>query len=133
MKFMAKFAFILLMGLCLTINLMAQEPEDMVGTWIGMATLEGMAEPNEFVLVMEMEEGKLSGHLSDQYGTMSETPIDEIKLEGSLFSFSVVGTDPGGQEITLVLKMNIEGDTMKGTLEIPDMGMNGTWGASKQK
>jgi len=116
MKFVAKFVFILLMGLCLTINLMAQKPEDMVGTWIGMATLEGMAEPNEFVLVMEMEEGNLTGHLTDQYGTMSETPIDEIKLEGSLFSFSVVGTGPGGQEITLVLKMNIEGDTMKWTL-----------------
>jgi len=133
MKCKAKPALILLMGLCFTINLVAQKPEDMVGSWIGMATLEGMAEPNEFVLVMEMDEGKLAGHMTDQYGTMSETPIDGIKLEGSVFSFSVVGTGPGGQEITLVLKMNVEGDYMNGTLEIPDMGMNGTWEASKQK
>jgi hypothetical protein len=133
MKFMSKPTLILLLGLCLTINLSAQKAEDLVGTWTGLATLEGMTEPNEFVLVMEMEEGKLSGHMTDQYNTMNESPIDEIKLEGGVFSFSVIGAGPSGQEITLVLKMNIDGDYMKGTLEIPEVGMNGTWEASKQK
>jgi hypothetical protein len=29
--------------------------------------------------------------------------------------------------------MNVEGDSIEGTLEIPDMGWNGTWEAKKQK
>ena len=133
MKNKTRFVLILALGLCLTINLTAQKTADMAGTWVGLATLEGMSEPNEFTLVLELKEGKLEGHMTDQYGTMDASPIDEIKLEEGVFSFSVVATGPGGEGITLVLKMNVEGDSMKGTLEIPDMGMNGTWEATKQK
>ncbi len=128
-----RLALILALGLCLAVNLTAQKPADMVGTWVGMATLEGMDEPNEFTLVLEMKDGKLAGHLTDQYDTMSESPIDEITLEEGVFSFSVLATGPGGQELKIVLKMNVEGDSMEGTLEIPDMGWNGTWEATKQK
>ena len=128
-----RYAFIFALGLCLTFNLMAQKPADMVGTWVGLATLEGMDEPNEFTLVMEMKDGKLAGHLTDQYDSMYESPLDEIKLEGGVFSFSVIATGPGGQELKIVLKMNVEGDSMEGTLEIPDMAWNGTWEATKQK
>ncbi|UCE40092.1 MAG: hypothetical protein JSV17_11535 [Candidatus Aminicenantes bacterium] len=133
MKHRTRFALILALGLCLTSNLTAQKPEDMAGTWVGLATLEGMSEPNELTLVLELKEGKLEGHMTDQYGTMDASPIDEIKLEEGVFSFSVVGMGPGGQEITLILKMNVDGDSMEGTLEIADMGMNGTWEATKQK
>jgi hypothetical protein len=133
MKIEKSFALILLLGICVTVNLMAQKPADMVGTWVGLATLEGMDTPNEFTLVLEMKDGNLAGHMTDQYGSMTEAPIDEIKLEEGIFSFSVLATGPGGEEITLVLKMNVEGDSMQGTLEIPDMGMNGAWEATKQK
>ena len=132
MKIGPKLALILAIGACLAVNSMAQKPADMVGTWVGLATLEGMAEPNEFTLVLEMKEGKLAGHITDQYNTMSESSIDEIELGEGTFSFSVVGNAPGGQEITLVLKMEVDGDSMEGILEIPDMGMNGTWEASKK-
>ena len=133
MKFISRLAIILAVGLCAAFTLTAQKPADMVGTWVGLATLEGMDEPNEFTLVLEMKEGKFGGHLTDQYGTMSESPIEDIKLEDGTFSFSVKGMGPGGQEITLVLKMEVEGEYMKGTLEIPDFGMNGAWEATKQK
>lgn len=133
MKHSARLTIILALGLCLTINLVAQKPADMVGTWVGLATLEGMADANELVLVLELKEGNLEGHMTDQYGTMSESPIGEVELEDGAFNFSVEGMGPGGEEITLLLKMNVEGDSMEGTLEIADMGMNGTWEATKQK
>jgi hypothetical protein len=133
MKIKTRFVFFLAMGMCLAFNLVAQKPEGLVGTWAGPATLEGMGGSNEFVLVMELKEGNLTGHLTDQFGTASETPIDKIKLENGVFSFSVVGRGPGGEEITLLLKMNIDGESMEGTLEIEEMGMTGTWEATKQK
>ncbi len=132
MKIKTRWFLVLAVGLFAALNLTAQKPADVQGPWFGPATLEGMAEPNDFTMVLEMKEGKLTGHMTDQYSTMNETPIEEIKLEGGVFSFSVKAMGPGGQEITLVLKMNIEGDSMKGTLEIPEMGMNGAWEASKQ-
>ncbi len=130
---MTRSALLLTLVLCTAVILMAQKPEDMVGTWVGLATLEGMDEPNEFTLVLETKEGSLAGHMTDQYESMIQAPIAEIKLEEGVFSFSVVATGPGGEEVTLVLKMDVEGDSMKGTLEIPDMGMNGAWEATRQK
>jgi len=82
---------------------------------------------------MEMKDGSLAGHITDQFGFMSQSPIFEVKLEESIFSFSVIISGPSGKEATMVLKMNVEKDSMKGTLEIPDIEMNGTWEATKQK
>jgi hypothetical protein len=44
-----------------------------------------------------------------------------------------MGFGPNGEEIKLVFKMELDGDSMSGMLEIPDMGMSGTWEAEKQK
>ncbi len=133
MKISTRSALILILGLCLTTSVLAQKPADLVGTWVGMATLEGMTEPNQLTLVVELKEGKLQGHMSDEYGTMSESPFSEANLAEGTFNFSVSGSGPGGQDITLVFVMKVEGDSMKGTFEIPGMGMNGTWESSKQK
>lgn len=133
MKKSTKLALISVLGLITAVGLLAQKPADMQGTWVGMATLEGMDEPNELTLVLELKEGKLAGHMTDEYGTMSESSADKIKLEKGVFSFTVNGMGPGGQEIAIDFKMNVTEGTMEGTLEIPDMGMNGTWEAAKQK
>lgn len=133
MKIKTRLALILALGLCVSVSLIAQKPADLVGTWIGMGTLEGMEDPNELTLVLELEEGKLTGHMTDQFEFMTGTPISEIKLEEGAFSFSVVSMGPEGQELPLIFKMKVDGDSMKGELDIPAMGMNGTWEATKQK
>ncbi len=133
MKRLTRLALFLALAMGVSFNLMAQKPTDLVGTWVGLATLEGFDNPNEITLVMEMKEGSLAGHMTDQFGFMSQTPIFEVKLEESIFSFSVVLSGQSGEKATMILKMNVEKDSMKGTLEIPDMGMNGTWEATKQK
>jgi len=133
MKRMTRLALFLTLAIGVFFNLMAQKPADLVGTWVGLATLEGFDNPNEITLVLEMKEGNLAGHMTDQFGFMSQSPIFEIKLEESIFSFSVIISGPSGKEATMIFKMNVERDSMKGTLEIPDIEMNGTWEATKQK
>ncbi len=125
--------FIVSLGICLSINLMAQKPSDLAGTWVGLATLEGVDGPNEFTLILKMEGEILKGNMTDQYGTMNEAPIEEIILADGKISFSVKGMAPGGQEFTMVVQMKVEGDSMKGMLEIQGFGMNGAWEATKQK
>jgi len=133
MKIKKRLALILALGLCVSVSLMAQKPADLVGTWVGMATLEGMAEPNELTLFLDLKEERLKGYMTDQLGSMSEAPISEIKLEEGVFSFSVLAMGPDGQEVTLFFKMDVDGDSMNGELEIPDLGMNGAWEATKQE
>ncbi|MCK4646147.1 MAG: hypothetical protein KAU46_07830 [Candidatus Aminicenantes bacterium] len=132
MKIKTRLALFLTLGLCVSVSLIAQKPADLVGTWIGMGTLEGMGD-NELTLVLELKEGKLAGHMTDQFESMSEAPISEIKLEEGVFSFSAVAMGSEGQEFPCVFKMKVDGDSMKGELDIPAMGMYGTWEATRQK
>ena len=127
-----KWTFMIGLLLFACFSLSAQKPADLVGTWEGEATLEGEAEPNVLTLVLELKEGELQGHMTDQFDTMFEAPISEINLEDGTFSFSVL-LDAGGQSAEVLFKMKVDGDSMEGSLEIPDMGMPGTWEATKQK
>ncbi len=132
MKTNAKRTLLLAMTMFLAISLSAQKPEDLVGTWVGTATLEGEPEPNELNLVLELQDGKLVGKMTDQYGSMNETPIEEVNLEESLLSFSIQVEVPSGT-FKVEFKMTILGDSMEGELTIPDMGLTGKWEATRQK
>lgn len=120
--------------LCLAaLSLYAQKPADLVGTWSGAATLVGVDAPNELTLALELKEGKLAGTMSDQYGTINQFPITDATFEKGVLSFSSPVAGPGGQQATIKFKMTVSGDTMKGEMEIPEMGMTGAWEATKKK
>ncbi len=133
MKIKIRFALILALGLYASVNLMAQKPSDLVGTWVGMSIIEEKEYPPiELTLVLEMKEGKLTGHMTShtqRVMRMSEAPISEIKLEEGVFSFHIVS----GQHVALIFKMKVDGDSMKGDWERPDWDIKGTWEAIKQK
>ncbi|MBN2244222.1 MAG: hypothetical protein JW755_00100, partial [Candidatus Aminicenantes bacterium] len=114
------------------LSILAQEPGDMVGAWAGTATLEGESEPNELTLVLELEDGNLTGHMTDQYGAFNENSIEEILLENGSFNFTVKVESPQGM-LTIKFTMKVEGDSMQGTLEVEEMGASGIWEATKQK
>ena len=113
-------------------SLSAQKPTDLVGTWIGPGTIEGEAETNELTLVLELKEGKLSGHMSDEIGYLNEAELTESSLADGIFSFAITAESPGGS-MEITFKMKVKGDSMTGEMDMPDMGMSGTWEATKQK
>lgn len=114
------------------LSILAQKPADLVGTWIGIATLEGEVEPNELTLVLALEDGKLTGHMTDQYGAFNENPIEDVSLEEGSFNFTIMAESPQGT-LTIKFIMAVEGNSMEGTLEVEEMGATGTWEATKQK
>ena len=120
------FTMLILLGICLS----AQKPADLAGTWLGEALLEGM-EPNELTLVLDHKDGKFTGHMTGQYGTLNESPVTEAVLEKDAFSFSVMAEGPQG-EVAVNFKLKVSDNTMAGDFDIPDMGMAGTWEAKKQ-
>ena len=132
MKSLVRMTLVLTLMLGVSAGLSAQKPADLVGTWIGPGTIEGQTEANELTLVLELKEGKLSGHMTGEYGTLSEAELTDVNLADGIFSFSVIAESDMGS-MTITFKMKVEGDSMKGGLEVPDMGMGGTWEATKQK
>jgi hypothetical protein len=120
------------MALCFALLMAAQQPADMAGTWSGEATLSGMDEPNILTLKLELKEGKLAGHMTDQFGAV-DADLADIVLEGGVFNFTVPVMLPQGGEGKILFKMKLSGEAMKGEIEIPEMSATGTWEATKQK
>ena len=114
-------------------SLRAQKPADLVGIWSGQATLEGLEAPNELTLVLELKEGKLAVTLTDQYGTIDRFPISDIVLDKGTLSFSSPVVGPNGAQISIKFKMALSEGAMKGEIEVPEMGMKGTWEATKTR
>jgi hypothetical protein len=114
-------------------SLQAQKPADLVGTWSGQATLEGLDAPNELTLVLELKEGKLAGTMTDQYGTINQFPISDIVLDKMTLSFSSPVVGPGGDQMSIKFKMALSENAMKGEIEVPEMSMKGAWEAAKIK
>jgi len=110
----------------------AQQPADMAGTWSGEATLTGMDEPNILTLKLELKEGKLTGHMTDQFGAV-DADLKDIVIEGDAFNFTVPVMLPQGGEGNILFKMKIGADGLKGEIEILEMSATGTWEATKQK
>ncbi len=131
---MKKTQWILVLALMVltSFTLSAQKPSDLVGTWEGEGTLEGEPEPNVLTLVLKLEEGELSGHMSDQFETLFETPLEDVQLEEGAFSFSI-SAYLGGSQTLVKFIMKVDEDSMEGKIEIPEIGVNGTWEATKQK
>ncbi len=119
-------------ALWVSLFVFAQQPADLVGTWSGEATLEGMDEPNTLTLILELKEGKLAGHMTDQYGAV-DGDLKDIALEQGAFNFTVPVMLPQGGEGSILFKMKLNGGGMTGEIEIPEMSAKGTWQATKQK
>jgi hypothetical protein len=132
MHWAKKTTVIAAIGLWVGLLAAAQQPADLAGTWSGEATLEGMDEPNILTLVLEMKEGKLAGHMTDQYGAV-HSDVKDIVLEQGAFNFTAPVMLPQGGQGSILFKMRLNGDSMKGEIEIPEMSAKGTWQATKQK
>jgi hypothetical protein len=132
MNLAGKCALIAALALWMSPFLAAQQQAEMAGTWSGEATLTGMDEPNILTLKLELKEGKLAGHMTDQFGAV-DADLTDIVLEGDAFNFTVPLMLPQGGEGKILFKMKLSGESMKGEIEIPEMSVTGTWDAAKQK
>ena len=132
MRLARKTTVVAAVALWVSLFVATQQPADLVGTWSGEATLEGMDEPNTLTLVLEMKEGKLAGHMTDQYEAV-DGDITDIVVEQGAFNFSAPVLFGQGSQGTIHFKMKVDGDAMKGEIEIPEMSAKGIWQATKQK
>ncbi len=132
MKSITKTTVVAALAIGASLFLGAQQPADMAGTWSGEATLTGMDEPNIMTLKLDLKEGKLAGHMTDQFGAV-DADLKDIVLEGGIFNFTVPLMLPQGGEGRILFKMKLAGEAMNGEIEIPEMSATGTWEATKQK
>lgn len=132
MKFSLRVILMTAVFLAAAVYPAAQKPADLAGTWVGSATIDGQSEPNELTLVLEESEGALTGHITGQYGTLNQAVIREVSVEPGMLKFTA-DAETGGGGIAILFTMKVSGDSMEGELDVPDMGVGGTWEATRQK
>ena len=92
---------------------------DAVGTWKWNITT-----PNgelETTLKLATKEGKLAGVYQNQFG---ETPIKDVTFKDDVLAFAV-DREIGGNKFTIKLSGKVDGDTIKGEIEMPNFGGDG--------
>lgn len=90
---------------------------DAIGTWKWKITT-----PNgemETALKLTQKDGKLAGVYQNQFG---ETPIKDVTFKEDVLAFAV-DREFGGNKFTIKLRGKVDGDTIKGDIEMP--GFNG--------
>jgi len=103
---------------------------DAIGTWKWKITA-----PNgelETTLKLAMKDGKFAGVYQNQFG---ETPIKEVTFKDDVLAFAV-DREIGDNKFTIKLRGKVDGDTIKGEIEMPSFtGDGGTqkmpWNAKR--
>ena len=91
----------------------AVKPESLVGSW------ELTVEAGEMVITLKLtlalENGALSGKISDSYGTFSDVPVTDLKVENGSLSFNLtVPSPPDGLTRTWTFELQVSGEEMGG-------------------
>jgi hypothetical protein len=110
--------FIFLIAFCSVISF--SQEVDLTGTWEGSTVVPDQGE-DEITLVVKKEQGEYAATITDSLGMLMDTECEDIEFkDGTLtFNFSI------GQEMetmTVWIKLEVEGDTMKGYWETGDGG-----------
>lgn len=104
---------ILFSGLVTAQEKPAVKPEDLVGNW------ELTVEAGEMVITLKLtlalENGALSGKISEAYGTFAEVPVADLKVENSNLSFNLtVPSPPDGMTRTWTFELLAGGEELSG-------------------
>ncbi|MCX8161220.1 MAG: hypothetical protein N3G18_09895 [Candidatus Saccharicenans sp.] len=102
-----------LSGILVAQEKQAVKPESLVGNW------ELTVEAGEMVITLKLtltlENGVLSGKVSDSYGTFSDVPVTEAKVENSVLSFNLtVPSPPDGLTRAWTFELQAGGEELGG-------------------
>lgn len=97
-------------------------PEELVGKWELVVEAEGMV--INLVMQLALENGTLSGRMSDQYGTFSDAPLTELKLENDKLSFILtVASPPDGLIRPWTFELKFNGEEAEGAVYSSELGI----------
>ncbi len=73
------------------------------------------------ILKLALKDGKLGGMYQNQFG---ETAIKDVNFKDDVLTFAV-DRDFGGNKFTLKFRGKVDGDAIKGEIEVPNFGGDG--------
>ncbi|MGB9907063.1 MAG: hypothetical protein ACPLRR_06740 [Candidatus Saccharicenans sp.] len=94
--------------------------ESLVGTW--ELTIDAGEMVITLNLALALENGLLTGKVSESYGTFAEVPVEALKLENSSLSFNLtVPSPPDGLIRTWTFELQVSGEELEGLVYNNDL------------
>ena len=110
----------------------AAQAGDPTGSWKWKITTPN-GDTIDTSLKLELKDGNLTGTYGNQFG---ESPIKEASFRDETVAFSV-DRELGGNKFTIKYNGKLDGDSIKGSIELPDFGGGGPtkmdWNATRAK
>jgi hypothetical protein len=107
----------------------AREAANLTGTWEGATYAESAGAELVLTLVLEHEDGAISGTIRDDMGYL-DCAVEEASLKNGILKFKAMAVTPGGNLI-VEFEMKVEGSAMEGEWQAED-GLSGTWNPEKK-
>jgi hypothetical protein len=110
----------------------AVKPESLAGAWDIEIAAEGQYVYVTFVL--EVEEGRLAGKVTERYGMFTDVPCDNLTLEGRRLGFSAnLLSPPDGTVKIWKVDVEVDGDAMTGSISNSDVAITASFVGKKAK
>ncbi|MDH7492485.1 MAG: hypothetical protein QHH44_01240 [Candidatus Saccharicenans sp.] len=94
--------------------------ESLVGTW--ELTIDAGEMVITLNLALALENGLLTGKVSESYGTFAEVPVEALKLENSSLSFNLtVPSPPDGLTRSWTFELQVSGEELEGIVYNNDL------------
>ncbi|MGB9835632.1 MAG: hypothetical protein ACPLRX_02695 [Candidatus Saccharicenans sp.] len=99
------------------------KPEALVGKWELVIEAEGMV--INLVMQLNLENGTLAGKMTDQYGSFSDVPLTEVRLENDTLTFILtVASPPDGLVRPWTFELEFKEEEMEGQVYNSELGIS---------
>ena len=109
---------------------LAAADADIVGTWKGTSQLSITEDPNDITMIIEKGEKGYSGNITDSFGYLNETPMENIELNSDTLRFTFYVEDEGVIINNIII---VDKDEMEGELEGGGGEVTGTYSLKREK
>ena len=118
---------VLLAGLCVLVGTVfpqAPKKSDIVGTWIGLATVDNQGTGFDITMVLAKVEAGHAGKFSDASGAIPETELRDVVFKDNKLTCLFDLPETMGSML-ISMELTLENETLKGTWSGSD-GSSGT-------
>jgi len=108
------------------------KPENLAGTW----DIEVSADGQYFymTLVLGLVEGNLTGKVSEQSGFFTDTPCQNLAIDGRKFTCETnIPTPPDGAVRTWTIAVEVDGETFTGSISNPELQISAALTGKRSK
>ena len=110
-----------------------QKKADYSGLWSGPAQTDEGDKGSNLSMEIVRENGKYSGVVTDAFGFLTDTPMEQFVIKEDSVSFTLKFTTPNDTKVSIICSGTISEKAMKLKFKMPELGRTGTMDLKREE